>query len=694
MAGLSGLAGSIGDSARALGETLGITKGAGLPYPNVYQITSTKNALAWNSLPFPYTFSILDITSGNADSRFSDFSLPINPSQITQTEDFSISIKPTQGGTVVTHSGNRYKTLSISGTTGVNAFRGLAGVDVTTGRAIAKPDDMKYRSGYEVFQDLRNWFRTYYEDKRLQGDKVKNNRLIFKNFKDGEFLVVELLKFTMKRSAGRAFLYDYEMDFKVIAYFSFTDNAGDIFSKFDNAFNKVISKIDTARGVFLSIQETMRNIASTYDSLVLEPLRKITLAVKALAGIEIVAADIKKKIIKDTLTTFAALNIGRIIEGQKEAAKTGESASIPQRIQSAVLPTDLKAAVAAHGSDVIINLNQALLDIPVTVFPASTQAAVKQEITELLNNPRSFYEKTRDDLKEFKKNAEDAFNLGSTFYDTLFERTSTVIVDTTKEVTNNEFDMLNALNEAIVAINILLSTDTLFKSSFADRLSSIQKAFVDNINVQSLPAVKQIVLPADVDLEQIALDELGDPTRWIEIAELNDLRSPYIVQDRSSTMSNIRRPGDSILVPQNEIFGVSKLAPTKATAATIGMSDLEKSLGVDLKVNSNFDLALANNGDLALVAGTANMGQALVLKIQYEKGELKSHPTLGVGVVVGTKFLSLEQIRDNILATLKQDSRVDSLNNISLLRDGSSLSIQLSVLIKRIDVPVPLTIRL
>ena len=35
-----------------------------------------------------------------------------------QTEMFAHSIKPTQGGTVVTHSGNKYKSLKVSGTTG------------------------------------------------------------------------------------------------------------------------------------------------------------------------------------------------------------------------------------------------------------------------------------------------------------------------------------------------------------------------------------------------------------------------------------------------------------------------------------------------------------------------------------------------------------------------------------------------
>src|SRR5688500_11188665 len=37
----------------------------------------------------------------NAGNNFGEFNLPITPQEIQQTEDFAVSIKPTQGGTVV-----------------------------------------------------------------------------------------------------------------------------------------------------------------------------------------------------------------------------------------------------------------------------------------------------------------------------------------------------------------------------------------------------------------------------------------------------------------------------------------------------------------------------------------------------------------------------------------------------------------
>lgn len=694
---LAGLRENITENITGIGAELGIiAENTGLLYPSGYEsVTASPNLSAWNKLPFPYTFSVIDINNKGRKTPFKDFSLPIAPSALSQSEDPAVSIKSTQGGTVSNHSGIKYKTLTISGTTGVNPFRGMAGVDATTGRAIAKPNTIKYKSGHEVFKELRNWFRVYYEYKKINtSDRARGHRLVFKNFKDGEFLIVELIRFKMDRTADRSLLYDYTIDFKVLANYRFDPPIKGVLENLDDLLNKAVSKIDTARGIFLRTQETLRNIESTYSSAVLEPLRKISLATKALVGIPITAADVGNRIIKNTVTGLDALNLLKTIKEEQNAAKTGQSATVPQSLQNASLPNDLEAAVANEGTDSIINLNEALLDIPLNSLPQSTISAMDNESATSLVNPRSFYEDTRDNMRRIKENAEDAFALGSTEYDTLFDRTATNIAESGKQTTNDEFDILYAFNESVIAINQILSSERLFKSDFATRISSITSQFVEQLSAQSLPSVKQIVMPHDVDLEQIALDELGDATRWLEIAELNDLYAPYVVQDLSSELSNVVKPGETILIPQDNIFGLSQTPRAKEIASTIGFNEVERSLGTDLKVTKNFDLALANNGDLEVVSGTENMSQAVVLKLQYIKGEIKKHPQLGLGIEIGGKFLSLEDIRDQLIATMNQDSRIESISKVSLLREGPALYMRFEVKIKRVDQPIPLKIRL
>tara|TARA_R110000868_G_C10973188_1_gene771497 strand:+ start:36296 stop:38401 length:2106 start_codon:yes stop_codon:yes gene_type:complete len=663
--------------------------------PQLKAVQSQLNKTAWNKLPFPYTFSVVDITTGKLFDQFQEFALPISPNKLSQSEDPSTSIKITQGGTVTNHSGMTYKNLVVAGTTGISPFRGMAGVDLQTGKVIAKPDDLKFKSGHEVFTELRNWFRTYYQYKKtFKTEQSRNLRLVFKNFKDGEFLIVELIKFNLDRTAERSFLYDYEMNFKVIGYFSFKDPAKTDLEKFDDMLNRALQKIDTARGIFLASQELLRTVESSYNSTVIEPLRRISLAAKAFAGIGITAADCGNRIIKNTITAAGALDIMKTIKDQQDAAQTGSDASIPQSIQNANVPTDLRSAAGNQGADIVVGLNEAMLDISADELPEATNIAMVAETESASNLQRSFYSNAVTDLKRISANAEDKFNVGSSVYDDLFDRTATLEAESIKEITFEEYDLLNAFNEAITAINMLISTKDLFKSDFKSRTDSIQASFINPLGLEALPATLSILMPGETDLEQLSLEYLGTPDRWVEIAELNDLRSPYVVQDLSDTRTNIVRPGDAVLIPQNIVNGISEVPDSIQNRLTIGLNETEKSLGVDLKLTDDFDLIITNGGDLDMIAGIENMAQAVVLKLGYEQGELRNHPTLGVGIQVGGKFNSLEAIRDRLIESLTQDQRVENLSNVALLRDGSALYMSFEIKIKQVDKPIPLKVKL
>lgn len=698
MANLAALSNSISNFVKGVGAELGIIpENSGDLYVRLSgntDIFASFDIGNWNKLPFPYTFEVVDVTSGQTTSGFKAFSLPLAPTKISVTEQFATAIRPTQGGTVVTHSGNRYKKLTIEGTTGINPFRGMTGVDSTTGRAIAKPRELKFMSGFEVANELKNYFRSYYQAKAVDPQGFRDDRLVFKNFKDGEFFIIEIMDYTSDRSAEKPMMYDYKIEAKVLATFKFAPPARGFFEKLDDIINTVVSKIDVARGIFLGAQEVLRQVESSYEATVLEPMRRIGLAAKAFAGIQITAADIGNRIVKNTATAADSLNILKIIRDQKALARSGQSDSVPQSFQDQELPTDLEAAVSNRGNQTIVDLNETLFDIPLTQMPQKTQDAMIDETEAALELPRSFYEDTIEELERVKQNAEDKFNVGDNTYDQLFDRTATLKGEVAKVITQEEIDVLSAFNEAISAVNTLIAYPNLFKSDFQSRIDSIQQHFLESLNLQALPAVKQIILPANTDLEQIALEQLGDAGRWVEIVELNDLNYPYITQDLTATRSNLKKPGDTLLVPQQVRFGLSEAPQARDIPSTDGLSEVEKSFGTDLKLTENMDLDLANNGDLAVISGTENMAQAIILKIGYERGELRNHPELGVGVMVGQKFVSIEQVRDNLIATLSQDQRIDGVTDVSLLRENSALFMKFNVNLKNVDTPVPLKVAL
>ena len=258
----------------------------------------------------------------------------------------------------------------------------MTGVDSTTGRAIAKPRELKFMSGYEVANELKNYFKAYYQFKANQSGAIasRNARLVFKNFKDGEFLIIEIITATFDRAAERSFIYDYKIEAKVIAQFKFESPDLGFFESLDQTINGYVAKIDAARGILLGGQEVLRQIESSYDSTILEPMRKIGLAAKALAGLQITAADMGNKITKNTLTATDSLAILTVIKDQKKLAETGQSADVPESITNQELPNDLEAATSNDGAQTIVALNATLYDLPLEQMPAKTQDAMDGEI--------------------------------------------------------------------------------------------------------------------------------------------------------------------------------------------------------------------------------------------------------------------------------------------------------------------------
>lgn len=671
-------------------------------------IQSQLNSENWAKLSFPYTFSVVNIKDATDESGFSDFQLPLAPQSINQREEPATTIRASQGGTTVNHSGMGYKTLSIQGTTGLAPFRGDGGANKKTGEAIFQPKELKYKSGYEVFIHLRNWFRTYYEFKHKLGADAKDFRLVFKNYKDGEFLIVELVSFEMDRQAARSLLYDYKIEFKVLSHFEFSTPTSKMgFLENADAFvENALDKITTARGVFLRTQGILRQIESTYNSSILEPLRQATLAIKAALAIPIVAADIGSRTIVNTVSTASALAIvSRELLNTATLGLTGKSQTLAEieglldkrlfgskgTLQKTLAAS--KAEISQNGSIGLMKMGALMTKVEAGNFPEKTLTETAKEQEAATSLPRSFYQDTIAALERVKQNSEDFFNLGSPEYDLIFDRTSTLNADASKVVTVEEYDILFAFNEAILGLNLLLSTTELFKSSMDAQIADMNARFNGALELTSAQAVRQVKLKAGMSLERLAQIELGDSTRWGEIVEINSLKAPYISDDPKESRDGVMKSGSNILIPASLKNGFSQTPVGKENKLTKGMSEVERNLGVDLKVDKNFDLVLSSSGDFELVAGGNNMAQAVMLKLSYQPGDVMLYPELGAGITVGKKFPPLDDLKDRLTSSLLQDSRVSKVADISLTRDGPALYITFNLFIKQVDIAIPIKVK-
>ncbi|MNW28262.1 hypothetical protein D3C74_50840 [compost metagenome] len=167
-------------------------------------------------------------------------------------------------------------------------------------------------------------------------------------------------------------------------------------------------------------------------------------------------------------------------------------------------------------------------------------------------------------------------------------------------------------------------------------------------------------------LQQIAQDHLGDASRWVEIALLNKLDYPFIVDELTTTLENVKTPGETILVPgaEEEVTSVPKME----------LSDLyDRAFGEDLSlfpedhiINFNGDnegeLSSDVYGDVKTVRGIANLRQAIIMRLSTPLGTLIRHPEYGSTIVElagrSKTFDNVHRVKIELERAVRCDSRV------------------------------------
>lgn len=130
------------------------------------------------------------------------------------------------------------------------------------------------------------------------------------------------------------------------------------------------------------------------------------------------------------------------------------------------------------------------------------------------------------------------------------------------------------------------------------------------------PGTRWARIHAGDSLRRIALRELGDALRWIDLATLNQLRPPYLIASVD--------PADR--QPATLVWGDPIAIPLGAVTETV--PPVEDVLGTDVALSQG-QLTATADGDWATVAGAANLGQALAHRLKTPTGELLAHPAYG-----------------------------------------------------------------
>lgn len=530
-----------------------------------YQTTAIDGDM-WNR-SFDYVLQILDAST---NSPLEEFVLPIPPENLTISTPFAINTSVTLGGIVEEHAGAPLRMITLSGTTGVlpkrdhapkatNIFAGVIqsgslssvnNINLATGsldsigktlrgEALETPNIYSFseltspglfsQTGYFKFRQLQRFLESYVTLK--QKGENKNLRLAFKVIKDEAIYIVTPVQFDFTRSISSPREYKYNLvlkGWKRIAGDPVMNQTG--FKQEDrlSTLAKVFNTIRESRLVIQRIEAAVKGVRSDVDAIVFEPLRQVSLFLKDSISLAVSIGDMPKSIIDDYNSIVAAswADLSQKTEIKRAISNSPDLATDMKELQTNPEALFKNKAAAALIFD---KISIPSLPTPPNLFKKVNDEKNRARALNVVNFRENLanFEAVRDDFAT-------SVGLGDDAYNAIY---GTVNVVQKRAATDQDYEVLFHLNSIVTATQDLISAMVETKDSTPTSLEYVAGLAQKSGVAFKVPTAKfSIPMPYGVTLERLALDYLKDPNRWLEIAELNGLKAPYIDEEGFETL--------------------------------------------------------------------------------------------------------------------------------------------------------------
>lgn len=570
------------------------------------------------------------------------FTFPFPPESLTITSPFAINLDITLAGTIEEHNGIPIKFLSFKGTMGylpmcdtvpgtgsldfatsfaggavqgtVNQLAGTltdirdlgASLGITSSTANVhldsefKPESILAKTtGYYQMLKLQEFLEQYAAIKKTSAGK--NLRLAVAIWKESQVYLVTPVSFVTTKDVSSPMETKYSLDFKAWKRVTLKSSGTKFVSPVPartnvSVLSRIINTLSSGRKVLQDLGHIPSAVLGDITH-INEIFRQSIGFCKDLAGAVQNFADMPSAV-KSSISK-AVMDDG---SGFKQAGKQVARSASDFHSNILAAPFGPKAGnrvsnpVQSKSNPLMTTLSQKdLSDITVDklnpYIDDKTKQAAIQDLNRIRQLTRKDFEEMRDDLSSFTNKLSFLLGAGDETYKLTYGLDD--ITPTKSEPTDSDWEVLYTLNDAILAISSLAATGVGEPSQMPLLIDSMAQLIRGTGVAFKMPTSKFAVpYPYGATLESLALQYLGDSTRWMEIAVLNGLKSPYIDETGFDLYLIADGYANKILVPYNQNLYVGQ----RISIGSSGARRVYRYI-VEIKKDLNGNLVLMLDGD-------------------------------------------------------------------------------------------------